>query len=109
VRSPDFTVSPQMREDFWRMLQIRRVKLDRAVFDTNAEFVTRLMTSEIARIVFGPDVEARRSAERDLVVRQAVGFVAGVRSRDELLARVTPREAPPPAGSHGNGASARNE
>ena len=109
VRSPDFTVSPQMREDFWRMLQIRRVKLDRAVFDTNAEFVTRLMTSEIARIVFGPAVEARRSAERDLVVRQAVGFVAGVRSRDELLARVTPRESPPPAGSHGNGASARNE
>ncbi|HEV8365304.1 MAG TPA: S41 family peptidase [Gemmatimonadaceae bacterium] len=109
VRSPDFTVSPQMREEFWRMLQIRRVKLDRAVFDTNAEFVTRLMTSEIARIVFGPAVEARRSAERDLVVRQAVGFVAGVRSRDELLARVTPRESPPPAGSHGNGASARNE
>lgn len=109
IRSPDFVVSPQMREEFWRTLQIRRVQLDRQVFDTNADFVARLMTSEIARIVFGPDVEARRSAERDLVVRNAVGFVSGVRSRDELLARVTRREATPPAGSHGNGASARNE
>lgn len=108
VRSPDFTVTSPMREEFWRTLQIRRVRLDRGAFDANAEFVTRLMTSEIARIVFGPAVEARRSAERDLVVRQAVGFVAGVRSRDELLARVAPRESPPPAGSHGNGASARN-
>jgi hypothetical protein len=102
-------VTPQMREDFWRVLQIRRVRLARQAFDANAEFVTRLMTSEIARIVFGPEVEARRSAERDLVVRQAVGFVAGVRSREELLARVAPRESPPPPGSQGSGASARNE
>ena len=109
VRSPDFSVTPQMREEFWRVLQIRRVRLAREAFDANAEFVTRLMTSEIARIVFGPSVEARRSAERDLVVRQAVGFVAGVRSREELLARVAPRETPPPAGSNGNGASAKNE
>lgn len=109
VRSPDFVVTAQMREEFWRTLQLRRVRLDREAFDANAEFVMRLMTSEIARIVFGPAVEARRSAERDLVVRQAVGFVAGVRSREELLARVTPRQSPPPAGSHGNGASARNE
>jgi carboxyl-terminal processing protease len=103
VNSPDFTVTPAMREDFWAVLQTRRVGLDRQAFDANAEFVTRLMTSEIARIVFGPFVEARRSAERDLVVRQAVGMVAGVRSREELLARVTPRES-----VSGGGASARN-
>ncbi len=105
VRSPDFSVTPPMREEFWRVLQTRRVRLDRSAFDANAEFVTRLMTSEIARIVFGPAVEARRSAERDLVVRQAVVFVAGVRSRDELLARVAPREA---AAINGAGSSARN-
>jgi carboxyl-terminal processing protease len=105
VRSPNFTVTAPMREEFWRVLQTRRVRLDRSAFDANAEFVTRLMTSEIARIVFGPAVEARRSAERDLVVRQAVGFVAGVRSRDELLARVTLREA---AAANGSAPSARN-
>ncbi|MGH7711192.1 MAG: S41 family peptidase, partial [Gemmatimonadaceae bacterium] len=104
VRSPDFNVTPAMREEFWRVLQSRRVRLERAAFDANADFVTRLMTSEIARIVFGPAVEARRSAERDLVVRRAVGFVAGVRSRDELLARVAPREA----AANGSGPSARN-
>ncbi|MGQ0643082.1 MAG: S41 family peptidase [Gemmatimonadaceae bacterium] len=102
VRSPDFAITPALREEFWTVLQTRRVHLDRQVFDANAEFVTRLMTSEIARIVFGPAVEARRSAERDLVVRQAVGLVAGVRSRDELLARVSPRDA-----ANGSGASAR--
>jgi carboxyl-terminal processing protease len=105
VRSSDFAVTPALREDFWHVLRQRGVQLNRADFQRNAEFVTRLMTSEIARIVFGPAVEARRSAERDLVVRQAVSFVAGVRSRDELLARITPRQTPPPAS--GGGPSAR--
>jgi hypothetical protein len=104
LRSPDFTVTPAMREEFWGVLQQRSVRLQRSVFDTNADFVSRLMTSELARIVFGPAVEARRSAERDLVVRTAVSFVAGVRSRDDLLARVVPREAPL---ANGSGASAR--
>ncbi len=106
VRSADFAVTAALREEFWRALQQRHVRLDRSAFDANGDFVTRLMTSEIARMVYGPAVEARRSAERDLVVREAVGFVAGVRSRDELLARVTPREAPPPL--TGGGPSARN-
>jgi carboxyl-terminal processing protease len=105
IHSPDFAVTPPMREQFWRVLQMRNVRLDRSAFDANAEFVSRLMTSEIARIVFGQAVEARRSAQRDLVVRTAVGFMAGVRSREELLARVTPREPPR---ANGNGASARN-
>ena len=105
VRSADFAVTPALREEFWRVLQQRHVELERDAFTRNSDFVTRLMTSEIARIVFGPAVEARRSAERDLVVREAVGFVAGVRSRDELLARVTPRETPPVSGG---GPSARN-
>ncbi|MEW5916222.1 MAG: S41 family peptidase [Gemmatimonadota bacterium] len=105
IRSADFTVTPAMREEFWRVLQLRTVRLDRSAFDANGDFISRLMTSEIARIVFGAAVEARRSAQRDLVVRTAVGFMAGVRSRDELLARVTPRDPPP---ANGNGASARN-
>ncbi|MGQ0538502.1 MAG: hypothetical protein ACT4R6_06115 [Gemmatimonadaceae bacterium] len=97
VRSSDFTVTPAMREDFWRVLQQRGVQLNRSDFQRNAKFVTRLMTSEVARIVFGPAVEARRSAERDLVVRRAVDFVAGVRTRDQLLARVPVRTARPPS------------
>jgi carboxyl-terminal processing protease len=105
LRSPDFVVTPAMREEFWSVLQTRSVRLDRPVFDANAEFVTRLMTSEIARIVFGPTVEARRSAERDLVVRQAVNMVAGVRTREELLARVSPRES---ANGNGSGSAGRN-
>jgi carboxyl-terminal processing protease len=105
VRSPDFSVTSAMREGFWRVLRQRGVRLPRSDFDQNADFLTRLMTSEIARIVFGPAVEARRSAERDLVVRQAVNFVAGVRTRDQLLARLPERAAPP---SSGSGASARN-
>ncbi|HJU75912.1 MAG TPA: S41 family peptidase [Gemmatimonadaceae bacterium] len=107
VRSTDFLVTPAMRETFWRTIQTRGVTLDRTTFDENSEFVTRLMTSEIARIVFGPTVEARRSAERDLVVRQAVGIVAGVRSPNELFARVTPRQTPPRISLDGSAGAGR--
>ncbi|MGQ0538633.1 MAG: S41 family peptidase [Gemmatimonadaceae bacterium] len=86
VRRSDFEVTPAMREEFWKLLRSRAVDLQRGVFDANVQFVQRLITSEIARIVFGAAAEARRSAERDLVVRQAVQLIAGV-SRDELLAR----------------------
>ena len=86
VPSPDFVVTPAMRQQLWERARSRGIELDRAVFDAAAPLVTRMMTVDIARYAFGGDVAVRRQAEQDRAIQAALSLLRGVRTPQELLA-----------------------
>jgi hypothetical protein len=69
--------------------------MERAVYDSAAPLVSRLLANEVVRYSFGPAAEARRSLGNDPVVKVAMELLAGTESREELLSRAA-RRAPPP-------------
>jgi carboxyl-terminal processing protease len=89
ISSPDFAVTPAMRDELWRRLMARGVKLSRTTFDQAGPAVSRLLGYEIARYVFGPDAEIRRRASSDAALAKAVALAAGVKSEADLLRRAS--------------------
>ncbi|MGH7647118.1 MAG: S41 family peptidase, partial [Gemmatimonadaceae bacterium] len=100
VTSPDFTVTPAMREALWSKVQRKHIALDRAHFDAAAPQIDQLLGGEIAGFVFGQDAAFRRSLSRDLVVAAALDLANHAHSEHDLLmeaaARSAKRSAVPP-------------
>jgi carboxyl-terminal processing protease len=96
VNSPDFVVTPEMRDDLWRRMAARKIAMERGAYEAAAQLVTRQLTYEIARYVFGQDVEFRRRAADDPVINAALGLAHGARTQKDLFAR-----APRADGTHG--------
>jgi carboxyl-terminal processing protease len=107
VASPDFAVTPAMREALWRRLQERGVSMDRGTFDAARPLVDRQLAYEVTRYAFGTEAEFRRRANDDAVLATAVRLVTGAATPKELFARAAalPTAATPPA-SAGLAASA---
>jgi carboxyl-terminal processing protease len=87
VTSPDFVVTPEMRDELWRRMAARGIAMDRGAFEAAGQLVTRQLTYEIARYVFGQDVEFRRRAADDPVINSAIGLARGARTQRELFDR----------------------
>ena len=92
VTDSNFSVTPAMRADVYRQLQARGVNVPRAVYDSASPLVTRALTGQLARYVFGQRVEFSRNLRDDPSMTRAVELLAGVKTQKELLARV-PRQA----------------
>lgn len=93
VTSPDFTVTPGMREGLWARMQRRGIVVDRAVYDAASQLVDRVLAIEIARYVFGGDTEFRRAVQHDPALQAALELAAGAGSQKELLERASRRQA----------------
>lgn len=87
VSSPDFTVTPAMREELWRRMQSRGISISRAVYDAARPTVDRLLGTEVARYVFGPKGEFLRSTKLDPVLVTAQSLLAGAASVSEPFSR----------------------
>jgi carboxyl-terminal processing protease len=94
VASPDFVVTPAMRDEVWNRMKQRGIDIPRSVFDEAEPLVTRLVGYDIARYVFGSDAEFRRRASVDKVLQRALQMARGSRSEPELLRKAT-AQAPP--------------
>ena len=93
VTSPEFRVTPEMLSDFYQLLARRDIDVSRAEYDAANSLVTRLLTYEIARYVFGVQTEVRRRLEEDRVVNTARELLAGDVSQRTLLERAAARRA----------------
>jgi carboxyl-terminal processing protease len=93
VTSPDFTVTPAMREEFWRLARSRGVSVDSAARDSSARAVDRLLGVEVARFVFGSEAAFQRQVKDDRVIGAALELAKGAQSEEELLARAAERRA----------------
>ena len=94
VTSPDFRVTPEMHSAFRRLLEQRGITIDREQWEAASPFISRLLTYEIARYVFGVQAELRRRLEEDRVVITARELLAGdVTQRTVLDRAAAKREA----------------
>ena len=91
VTSPDFTVTPAMREELLRRLVARHLAPPRAVYDSAAPLVTRALSAQISRYVFGAEAEFARSLREDPTLARATTLLAGVTTQAGLLDRLRAR------------------
>ena len=89
VSSPDFVVTPAMREEVWNRMKQRGIDIPRSVFDEGESLVTRLIGYDIARYVFGSEAEFRRRSSVDKALQRALQLARGSRSESELLRKAT--------------------
>ena len=93
LASPAFTVTEQMHEDLRRLLGKRGIKVDRSTYEGADSLVSRLMAYEIARYVFGREVEFQHRMRHDPVVKTALELAKGAASQRDLLTRAAERRA----------------
>ena len=89
VTSTDFAVTDAMRDAVWQGMRQRGIEIDRAIYDAAAPLVSRLISYDVARYVFGRPVEQRRIVQDDPMVQRAVELTRGVKTQKDLLARVS--------------------
>ncbi|MEP7343716.1 MAG: S41 family peptidase [Gemmatimonadaceae bacterium] len=91
VRSPDFAVTPAMRDALWHALAKRGFTFDRSTYDGASNLVSRLFAREIARYVFGPVAESQRAIADDQVISLAAELLRGAGTTEALLKRGSER------------------
>jgi carboxyl-terminal processing protease len=91
VTSPDFAVTPAMREELYRRLLAHGVTVQRATYDSAAPVVTRALATQVTRYVFGARAEFARGLREDPTVTKALALLRGVGSPRALLERVAVR------------------
>jgi carboxyl-terminal processing protease len=96
LTSPDFPVTPAMREELWRRMQEHGVTMDRAVFDAARPAVDSVLAIEITQYVFGSEGVFKRSLTSDSAMVVATQLAAQATSPADLLRRAAARAAGPP-------------
>jgi len=95
VKDEDFKVTPEMREGFWREMQVKHLTVPRDVFDDAHEAIDRVIGTEIVQEAFGVPGAQRRAVHLDPVVRRAVDLLQGVETPTALLERARAASAVP--------------
>jgi carboxyl-terminal processing protease len=87
VSSPDFEVTPAMRDELYRRLQARKIVVERAVYDSAHTLVDRALGGQITRFVFGTKAEYARTLREDADLAKARELLRGVTTPSELVVR----------------------
>lgn len=87
ITSPDFVVTPAMRDELYRRMKGRGVVVDRVVYDSASALVDRVLSAQITRFVFGTQEEFSRGLREDSTVAKARQLLQGVDAQDDLLKR----------------------
>ena len=87
VKSRTFQVTPAMRDVVYSRLRQHGVGVSREVYDGAAPLVDRLLTQEIARLVFDVETSVQRSVQWDRALQTAVGLLRGAESQESLIER----------------------
>ena len=96
LASPDFAVTPAMREELWRRMRQHGVTVDRTVFDEARPVVDSALAIEVTRYVFGADGLFRRSVTADSAMVVATDLAGHATSPADLLRRAAARAAAAP-------------
>jgi carboxyl-terminal processing protease len=88
IGSPDFVVTPAMREEVWQRMKARGVDIPRDVYDEAEPLVSRVIAFDIARYVFGSEAEFQRRASVDRPLQKALELARGAKTEHDLLKKV---------------------
>jgi carboxyl-terminal processing protease len=92
VKSADFAITPSMLDEVWKRLVARGVDIPRMTYDESSRAVSSLLTYDIARFVFGSEVEFRRRVANDRSIAVALQLATGVTSEAALLDRAAAKQ-----------------
>jgi carboxyl-terminal processing protease len=95
ITSPDFVVTPVMRDEVWKRMKARGIDIPRLAFDDAEPLVSRLIGFDIARYLLGGDAEFRRRASADQPLQKALELARGARTESDLLRKATAQAQPP--------------
>jgi carboxyl-terminal processing protease len=95
ITTPDFVVTPAMREEVWNRMKARGIDIPRNVYDDAEPLVSRVIGFDIARYLFGSEAEFRRRASVDKALLKALELARGSKSEQDLLRKAT-AQAPTP-------------
>lgn len=96
ITDPDFTVTPQMLQEFRRRLAAREVTVADSVWNGASPLLDRQLGYEITRYVFGRPAEIRRQLRHDAQVAEAAALLRRADSPRAVFSLAA--EAPVPAG-----------
>lgn len=85
IKSADFAVTPAMLDQIYRRLADRGVELSRPVFDGASALISRQLSYEIARYVFGRQAEFLRRSANDLQMQQAIDLLRQAQNPKQLM------------------------
>jgi carboxyl-terminal processing protease len=88
----DFTITPQLREQFFSRAVAAGADLNRAEFEAGQAWADRFLAARIARHKFGRSEASRRAATTDAVVQEAVRLLQQAGSPAELFALAEGRQ-----------------
>jgi carboxyl-terminal processing protease len=89
ITTPDFVVTPAMREEVWKRMKERGIDIPRTAYDGAEPLVSRMIGFDIARYAFGTDAEFRRRAAIDKPLQKALDLARGAKSERDLLRKAT--------------------
>jgi len=91
----DFRVSPEMRDEFYRLLQSEGIEIDPALYRDVQPLVDRTLAAQLANSAFGEAERLRRSQAGDPQVARAVELLREAATTADLFSAVA---TPPAAG-----------
>jgi carboxyl-terminal processing protease len=89
VASPDFVITPAMRDALWDGMRARGVTVDRREFDQMSATVDRWLRVEIIRFQFGTEAVARWALRRDLTLATALDLATHATDAHDLVLHPT--------------------
>ncbi len=88
VKSPDFAVTQAMLDDVYKRMVARNVDVPRMTYDDAKALVSRLLSYEVDRYVFGAAAEFYRKASDDKVIITAQRVMNGASSQANAFERI---------------------
>ena len=92
--APGFRSGAPWRDDLYRRLERRGVRVDRAAYDAGAPLVDRLLESRVSEMAFGDSASFRRAVPRDRQLQAALQVLRGAATQREALARAAAAARP---------------
>jgi carboxyl-terminal processing protease len=84
--TPDFTVTPEMRNEFFARLVKAKVPVQKAQFDAVPDLITRSIDQQFSSLAFGDSTAFRRSLRIDPQMKQALDLLHRGTTQRQLLA-----------------------
>jgi carboxyl-terminal processing protease len=89
AKTPEFTVTPEMRQGLWSALVAAKVIVPRQVYDDASEAIDRVLGAEVARQAFGVPGAQQRSVHNDAMIARAATLLQGVTAPDALIKKIS--------------------
>jgi hypothetical protein len=85
IKSQNFVVQPEWRDEFFAQLQKAGVTVTRAQYDSVSPYIDRVIAARVARAAYGDSTVKRRDLDVDLQLKKATDLLAHSQTQKDLF------------------------